>query len=213
MVTTGNIRMLSIYYSVQNMYKNDLAAPLLSAIRPLINVQEHSLSLLVEKLTPNLKFKVREDMLCKRLKESFRKIDSGVVKPTVFLGHTLETDEIVENSARHDTYKAIYTGFFDEISILRYDCAAKVKRMFVGEIMGYKGRLSEREKKMLKQAYSNFDKRPPLSLNVETIKDMVDIMHDCANCCCGPDIADSTLSTAVLNADRQSPNYKAQNFI
>ena len=71
MVNTGNLRMLSMYYSAPNLYKNDLAEPLLRAIRPLINVQYHSLCLLVEKVVSNIEYKIEfkklEEKICYNL--------------------------------------------------------------------------------------------------------------------------------------------------
>lgn len=213
MVKTGNIRMLSVYYSAQSLFKNDLSAPLLSAVRPLINVQEHSLSLLIEKLLPNLKCRVEFKRMQKRVGKNFSKIDSGRIKPTAFVGHRLKTDEIVENALKHDTYSAIYKEFFRELLVLCNESVDGIRDEFVAKVMHGQLKLSEREKIVMQNAICNFEKRPPISLGLDEMKDLVDVMHNCVSTSCGSIVADAALATAVLHAEKVAPDFSAQQFI
>jgi len=213
MVAKGNIRMLSVYYSTQKFFKNDLAAPLVSAIRPVINVQEHSYSLLVEKALPNMKGRINSKKLQDWLKRNFYRIDSGKIKPTKFIGHTLKTDEIVENAKKHDTYTALYKAFFKELSILRYECSSKVGDDIIYEIMRYHDGLDEQEKSMLKHTFSDFYQRPPITLDMDMLKELVDIMHGSAEKSCGSSIADLALSNAAIAAKNTAPSYDVYKFL
>lgn len=213
MVNTGNLRMLSVYYSAQNLYKNDLAEPLLRAIRPLINVQPQNLSLLVEKVMSNLKYKIEFKKLEEKISNNFAKIDSGRIRPNTFLGHQMEVDEIVDSSLHHDVYFTIYKGCLKELSMLRYECAVHVREEFTKRIGHEEIGLSQREKVMMQNAINNFRRRPPISLDMEVMKNIIEMMHDCIMHSCDLNIADTTLSTAILKADRKIKSCSVQDFI
>ena len=213
MINNNNIKMLSMYYSAQNVYKNDLSEPLLNAVRPFIDVKEHSYGLLIEKIQPKLERKISYKNLYARIKENFDRIDSGDIKSTMFLGHRMSIDEIVENAGKHDTYSALYKGFFNELKGDRCNCFEDARENFIERMMGSNVGISDREKPMLRLAFTNLKRRPPISLEVNTLKILVDMMYDSVTESCGPSITDRALSSAINKADKISNEFSAQELI
>ena len=70
----SNIKLLSLYYSTERFLKNNLASPLISAVRPVIAVEEHSYGLIVEKAMPNLVSKVNAEKFLKLLRKNSLKL-------------------------------------------------------------------------------------------------------------------------------------------
>ena len=213
MVGTENLRLLSVYYSAQSVFKDDLSAPLLSAVRPVINVNEHSLSLLVDKIIPNLDKRVRYRRVEKSTKKVFRQIDSGKIDPKRIIGSHLDADQIVKNAYTHDSYKALYRTYFNELTLKNRSCVDEVRNLMIARVLNDEFNLNGREKKMMKNALLNFKKRPPISLELETMKNFVDVMHETVENCCGSSIADKVLTNTLRRTEGIPLNFSTRNFI
>ena len=213
MIGNENLRLLGVYYSAQNVFKDDLSAPLLNDVRPVINVNEHSLSLLVEKILPNLEKRVSHQRVEKSTKKVFRQIDSGKIDPKRIIGSHLDADQIVKNAYQHDSYKALYRTYFNELTLKNRNCVNEVRNLMVDRVLNDEFDLNGREKKMMKNALLNLKKRPPISLELETMKNFVDVMHETVENCCGPSIADKVLTNALKRTEGIPLNFSTRNFI
>ncbi len=209
----SNIKLLSVYYSTEKLLKDDLASPLMSAIRPVINVQEHSYSLIVEKALPNLIDKVSAKKLLLYLNDRFSKIDSGEIKPFKFVGFELNADEIVEQVKIHDTFSLVYKYFFKELLILRYEHVDTVRGYVNAELAALNEHLNTREMKMLRKVISHQKSRSPLSLDLDILLEIIDTIHEVSATVCGPTIADLALSRAVMKTGRSTSAFDATIFL
>lgn len=209
----SNIKMLSVYYSAQNLYKDDLSAPLLNAIQPYLKVDEHDYGLLVDKALPFFGRKIGYKSLLRRIEKNFSRIDSGEINPTVFLGHDMRVNEIIEHAKRHDTYKMLYGMFFKILHSKKYSCAETVRKQFLLRVTKYCNKLNNKEKAMLQNAFTNKRRRLPLSVSMGMQQVLLDIMHDCVSEYCGVKIADKVLAQSVKKVTKMDLEYDVRNFL
>ena len=160
-----------------------------------------------------MKDKISARKLHKWVKNNFSKIDSGKITPYNFIGSHLKTDEIVENAKMHDAYTALYKEFFKELYIKRNECAVNVRENMIENFLQYDDGLNLRERRMLKSAFSNFKKRPPISIEQQVLKGLIDVMHESAANCCGHSVADTILSNAAKTVNANSNTYDVYKFL
>ena len=209
----SNIKLLSIYYSTEKFLRTDLASPLISAIRPVIGVQEHSYGLIVEKALPNLISTVSPEKLLRALKRKFAKIDTGETSPTQIIGYELTADEIVEQVKMHDCFSLVYKNFFKELLILRYEHVDTVRKKVNMEIDGLSQYLKSHEMKVLRKVISGQSLRSPLSLDLDILLEIIDVLHGTTSEVCGPSVADLVLSKAVMKTGRTTSTFDATLFL
>ncbi len=209
----SNIKLLSMYYSTEKFLKTDLASPLLSAIRPVIGVEEHSYGLIVEKALPNLVSNINPEKLLAALRKKFTKIDSGEICPTKFVGHELTADQIVDQAKMHDTFNILYRTFFKELTIQRYEDVEFVRTNVAAKIAYLNKYFNDREITMLKNVFSDEHSRYPLSMDLDILIEIVDTMHEVTAITSSPAIADLVLSKAVMDTTKVSAEFDARIFL
>ena len=209
----SNIKMLSMYYSTESFLKTDFAAPLLAAIRPVIDVKEHDYKLILEKALPNLISSVNPEKILESIKDKFAKIDSGEISPVKFVGHEFSADQIVEQSQVHDTFNVLYRNFFNELTIQRADDVSFVRNYVVEMIEDVNLYSNFQEMAMLRKVFSNGVSRYPLSMDREILIEIVNTIHEVTDIVSGTEVAESVLSKAIMETIKVSAKYDAKFFL
>ncbi len=202
-----------MYYSTEKCLRTDLAFPLISAIRPVIDVEENNYNVIIEKALPSLVSNVKPEKLLSALRKKFTKIDSGEVCPSTFVGHELTTDEIVEQVRMHDTFNVFYRDFFRELAIQQPEVVEPVRAYVVETIEGLNRHFNVREMKMLRNMFSSAHGRYPLSMDLNVMVETVDTMHEVTEIVSGKAIADKVLSKAMVDTAKTIEKFDTKFFL
>lgn len=209
----SNIKLLSVYYSTEKFFKNGLASPLISSIRPVIGVQEHSYSLIVDKALPNLVKNVNPDKLAALLCKRFAKINTGQIPSKIIVGNELSADKIVEQTKMHDTFNTLFRKYFDELKMQRFEIAETAHTNVMVEINALNKRINIREMQMLRKMFASQPGRSPLSMDQDILLEIIDIMHAVTAILSTTAIADSVLSQAVIQTTKVTSAFDAEIFL
>ena len=204
-----NIKILGVYYSVQKALNNNLATPMARDIKPIIGIVKDDFTLLTTKVLQHIKAQSSEEKLREFFRQLFYKIDSGEVKPEQYLGHEFSAEQTIEQMQVHDSFMALYDAFFDlhsskeEVSAIKEGTLSEVKKLG----------LAKNEMWMFREMFAKEEQRSPITLEIDMLRDIVDLMYEASCKFNGPVVTDKLLSEAVSEATIKVPYYRADNFL
>ncbi len=205
-----NLKILGIYYSVQKLLSDNLASPMALDIKPIIGMDKDDFGALTEKVISHLRKSPKPEKMNAFIKSLFRKIDIGEIKPERYLGHNFSADDTIKQMQMHDSFMTLYDAFFNQFSqstkvvgSIRNDTLSNIKQL----------NIEKDEYWMFKKMMINQEQRSPITLELEVLRDVVDVMYEAACTYHGPALADKFLSQAVKESSRLFPAYRADNFL
>ncbi len=204
-----NIKILGVYYSVQKVLNNNLATPMVRDIKPIIGIVKDDFTLLTAKVLQHIKAQSSEEKLQDFFRQLFMKIDLGEVKPEQYLGHQFSVEQTIEQMQIHDSFMALYDAFFDQHS--NADEVSAIKEGTLSEIR--KIGLDKNEMWMFREMFTKKEQRSPITLEIDMLRDIVDLMYETSCKFNGPVVTDKLLSQAVSEATVKVPYFSANNFL
>lgn len=204
-----NLKMLGVYYAVQNILVNNVASPMARDIKPIIAMVKGDCDLLTEKISIHTDSSLSADKLNAYLMQLFAKVDSGTIKTEKFLGHQFSAEETIKRMQMHDSFMNLYDAFFDQFE--NKQVIQSIKDMTLTDLKGLK--IEKGEYWMFKQMMIEEDQRSPITLELERLRDVVDLMYEASSKYHGPVATDKFLSSAVGESMRKVPSFRADDFL
>ena len=205
-----NLKMLGIYYSVQKLLSDNIASPMALDIKPIIGMARDDYDVLTKKVLSHLRKKPDSEKMNAYFKSLFRKIDRGEIKPERYLGHKYSADETIKQMQMHDSFMALYDSFFNQFAEAP-KVVTSIREAALSDIQQLK--IQKNEYWMFKEMMIKQEQRSPLTLDLENLRDVVDVMYEAACTYHGPASTDRFLSQAVKESSRLVPAFRADNFL
>lgn len=205
-----NLKLLGIYYSVQTVLSGNVASPLARDIKSIIGHTKGDFNSLTQRVNNHLIKEVDPGKMNDFLNSLFQEIDHGRIKPERYLGHQFSADQTIEQMEIHDSFMTLYDVFFQQFNedksvadLIRSETLANIKQL----------KIEKNEYWMFKEMLIGKKQRSPISLDLENLCDVVDVMYEAACTHHGPAATDRYLSEAVKESSRLFPAFRSDNFL
>jgi len=210
-LNTRNLKLLSIYYSVNKELRDNLAAPLGVALYPNLNMDNQDNIYLAETVQPFLKPSISAEKLETVFDEVFTNIDSGQTIPDEYLGKEFSVLKTIDQFETHDSFIQLYENFI--ASIIQTE--ASIKKGVINQISidSIKLNLNSFETLQLNSLFYGESRRAPLTLKLEKLRDIIDSLYESTCDLAGPTITDKFLSKAVKHSQQMVPSFNASTFL
>jgi len=207
---TVNLKMLGIYYSVQKILIDNVASPMARDIKPIIALARDDFEILTKKVVTHLRKAPDAEKLNSYFASLFSKIDRGEVNPKQYLGFGYTADETIEQMQMHDSFMTLYDAFFNQLEQEK-KVLTSIREAALSDIQQLE--IEKDEYWMFKEMMLKQEQRSPITLDLESLRDVVDVMYEAACTHHGPASVDRFLSQAVSEASELFPDYRANNFL
>ncbi len=205
-----NLKLLGVYYTFQKLLKYNLACPMARDIKPIIAMANGDFTILSKRVMPHLHDGVNIEKLNDAFLSLFSKIDSGAIKPERYLGYEFSADETIDQLEIHDSFMALYDDFFEHFKESK-PTMLSIQEKTISDIKQLS--IHKNEYWMFKEMLLKQEQRSPITLDIEELRDVVDIMYEAACKYHGPATTDALLSASVKTASARVPSFSAENFL
>jgi len=210
-LNTRNLKLLGIYYAVNKVLENNLAAPLGKALNPTLNMDGDDNSLIAEKTHPFLKRGISSEKLRAVIQKVFATIDNGNISPNQYLGQEFTVEETIDQFEKHDSFIHLYDNFIN--NVLETKAEAKNKIIEHITIDSIKLNLNSAEALQLKSLFNGEVRRAPLTLDTDELRAIIDSLYEVTCDHIGPMNTDKFLSAAVKNSQKIVPTFDSSTFL
>jgi len=210
-LNTRNLKLLGIYYAVNKVLENNLAAPLGKALNPTLNMDGDDNSLIAEKTHPFLKRGISLEKLKAVIQKVFVTIDNGNMNPKQYLGQDFTVEETIDQFEKHDSFIHLYDNFMG--GVIETKSEAKNEIIEHITIDSIKLGLNSAEALQLKSLFNGENRRAPVTLDVEELRAIIDSLYEVTCDHIGPMSTDKFLSMAVKNSQKMVPTFDSSIFL
>ncbi len=206
-----NLKLLGIYYCVNKVLNNNLAAPLGRALSPSLNIDDEDNDFLVERTHPFLKRGISTEKLKGVLQKVFNNIDAGNISAKQYLGQEFTVEKTIDQFETHDAFIHVYENFIG--SVIEAKPESKNKIIEHVTVDSIKLKLNSVEALQLKALFNGEARRAPLTLQTEELREIIDSLYEVTCDHIGPMNTDKFLSRAVKNSQQMVPLFDSSTFL